>query len=452
MKSETLAYVGYNTTIAVTSPLWMVYLVVHGARRGRGLSALREQLGFLGHQVSEGTAPRIWIHAASAGETVASMPIVNGIAETLPDAEIVFSYTTPAGRQIARSKMGVCKHLFYFPLDLPGAVRRSLAAVRPKVYASVEAEIWPNLLHHAHAMGVRTAVLNGVVTDRTLRRARALMAGWVFRWALGSVDRFCMQTDKDAAKIISLGARESHVTVMGNTKFDEPFPELTEDDRRSLLAEFRFPETSEVIVAGSTNPGEEEPVLDAFIEAAKVRNSLKLIIAPRHIERAKEIVSLTRSRGLRVGLRTRPSELVGTEDVVVLNTLGDLARVYGISAVAFVGGTLIPKGGHNLLQPVAQGKPVLFGPYTFKTADVADMVVDASVGFRVRGADDLGARIVELLSAKSRLVEIAEAANRLIAANKGAAARCVEAIAGLYGDRPEATGLDDLGTYATRTK
>ena len=449
MKSNTLAYVGYNTTIAVTSPLWMVYLVMHGTRRGRGLSALREQLGFLGREVSEGVAPRIWVHAASAGETVASTPIVNGIAETLPDAEIVFSSTTTSGRQIARSKLAVCKHLVYFPLDLPLAVKRSLSAVRPRVYASVEAEIWPNFLHCAHAMGVRTAVLNGVVTDKTLRRAR--MAGWVYRWALGSVDRFCMQSEKDAAKIISLGARESRVTVVGNTKFDEPFPELTEGEKQSLLAEFRFPETSEVIVAGSTNPGEEEPVLEAFIEAAKARNSLKLIIAPRHIERAEEIVGLVSSHGLRVGLRTRSNKLTGIEDVVVLDTLGELAKIYGIGAVAFVGGTLIPKGGHNLLQPIAQGKPVLFGPYTFKTADVADMVIDAGVGFGVRGADDLGARIVEMLSAKSRLVEIAEAANRLIAANRGAAARCVEVIADLYGDRPEATGPVDLGTYAIRT-
>jgi len=438
------AHIGYNAALAATSPLWAAYVLSHGSRRGRGLTALREQLGRLAPDLLRESQDRIWVHGVSAGETIAGMPIVNGLAEALPDAELVFSSTTIAGQQVARSKLSAPKHFVHFPLDLPFAVKRSLAIIRPRVFASVEAEIWPNFLHYAHNDGVRTAVVNGTVTDRTLRRARPV--GWVYRWALSCVDRFCMQTDRDAERIVSLGAPPERVSVFGNTKFDEPFPILGEADKRALRAELGLGDGCEVFLAGSANPGEDEPVIDAFVQARQSRRALTLIIAPRQLDRAEAIAAMARLRGLRAGLRT--GGLDGGEDVIILNTMGELAKVYAIASVAFVGGTLIPKGGHNLLQPIAQGKPVLFGPYTFKTSDVARMVLDAGVGFRVSDSEELGFRIADLLASQTRLAEIAEAARALIAANKGAAARCVEAIVELYGRSAAGCSRVEAGTHA----
>lgn len=430
MKSHTVARLGYNTTLALTAPLWAAYVIWHGRRRGRGLQALREQLGYLPPELFDGASRRIWLHAVSAGETVASVPIVEHVAEALPEAEIVFSATTAAGQTVARSKLAVPKHFLYFPLDMPCAVRRSLSAVRPIVFASVEAEIWPNFLACAKESGVRTALLNGVVSDATLRRASRV--GRVYGWALSCIDRFCMQTDRDAERIISLGAQSDRVEVVGNTKFDEPFPELTESEIVGLREEFRLPDGVKVLVAGSVNAGEEKPIIEAFLLARQSHPNLRLIIAPRQLDRAAPIVGLARSFGLRVGLRTHAADLDGSEEVVVLDTMGELAKVYAVAAVAFVGGTLIPKGGHNLLQPAAQGKPVFFGPHTFKTADVARMLLEAGVGFEVNNVAELTCQIVEILNSPTRLLEIDEAARELIAKNRGTARRCASALVDLF--------------------
>ena len=430
MEPHAFTRIVYNAAVVAAMPVWAPYAALHGTRRTRGLDILRQEFGFISSKGFEETADGIWIHAVSAGETVAGVPIVNKVAESLPEASIVFSTTTSAGWQLTRSKMSAPKRFVCFPLDLSFSVKRALAAVRPRVFASVEAEIWPNFLHYAHAAGVRTAVVNGVVTDRTFPRAQRV--AFVYRWALSCVDRFCMQTDRDAERIIKLGAPESQVSVTGNTKFDEPFPILADDEKRSLIAEFGFPDSCEILVAGSTNPGEDEPVLDAFVRARESRPSLKLVIAPRQLDHAEMVANLARARGLRVGLRTRRNETSGSEDAVVLDTMGELAKVYAVASVSFVGGTLIPKGGHNLLQPVAQGKPVIFGPHTFKTADVAQMVLDAGVGFRVANERELAGKIVDLLSSPSRLEDISGNAERLIESNRGAADRCARAIVDLY--------------------
>ncbi len=432
MKPYSLIKNAYNALIYGTIPIWFPYAVFHTAKRSCGFHRLKQEFGFLPKEMAESSKPRVWFHAVSAGETVASMPIVSRFSQAAPECEIIFSSTTDSGREVAEAKLPEVNHLVYFPFDLPPFVNRSLLTIHPKVFASIEAEIWPNFLCRAQSLGIKTAVLNGVFTDKTYKRAKK--ARHFYQWAFACIDRFCMQTQRDAERVVSLGADESKVCVVGNTKFDEPFPVLESSEKADLMAEFRFPLDSHVFVAGSTNPGEEETIVSAFIQARKALPRLRMIIAPRHLDRADYIANLVRSRGLRVGFRTKQAELSGAEDAVILDTMGELARIYAIASVSFVGGTLVPKGGHNLLQPVAQGVPVLFGTHVFKTRDVAQMILDAKVGFHAVNAEEIANYIVEFSSTPLRLLEISASATRLIESNKGAGDRCAKAVLELYGE------------------
>jgi len=271
--------------------------------------------------------------------------------------------------------------------------------------------------------------VNGCVSDRTYRWGRKL--SWVYRWALSGVDRLCMQSDEDACRIVELGARPERVEVVGNCKFDQLPSGLSDQERQDLRGLFRLRNGVPTLVAGSTNPGEEEQLLDAFRDLRRAHEDLRLIIAPRQLSRTAAIQAMVIDRGFSCGLRSEADSLTGAEDVVILDTMGELAAAYGVATAAFVGGSLIPKGGHNILQPIAHGRPVFFGPYTHKTRDIVRIATDAGVGFQVADSAELGRAVDSLLRDEDRLRDIRDKAFDLIERNRGAARRCAEAIANL---------------------
>ncbi len=344
----------------------------------------------------------------------------------MPDAELIVSTTTTTGQAVARKSIPEADHAIFFPLDLPFSVARSLRVVRPDVFVSVESEIWPNFFAAAKRMGVRVLVVNGIVSDRTVLRGHSLRG--VYRWTLGNVCRALMQTGLDQKRLIELGADSARVEVVGNCKFDQENGPLAPEQATDMRRIYGVADGQNVFVAGSTNPGEDEPAFDALIEARKTHPRLKMIIAPRQIERADEIGEMAASRGLSFGRRSE-GELKGSEDVVILDTFGELGSVYGIGDVAFVGGSLIPKGGHNILQPISQGKPVFFGPHTFKSRDLVRQASAYQVGFEIADGKALGDGIARLLSDHDQLKVISERAAEMMAANRGASNRCAQAIA-----------------------
>jgi 3-deoxy-D-manno-octulosonic-acid transferase len=240
-----------------------------------------------------------------------------------------------------------------------------------------------------------------------------------------------MQSKQDAERIKALGATDDKVTVKGNCKFDEPIPIPTEEEKLEIRQKFAFPINVPVFVAGSTNPGEDKPVIDAFVLARKRHSDLRLILAPRQIERAVEIASMATAAGLIVGRRSQADSLTGKEDVVLLDTFGELATVYSISEAAFVGGTLIKKGGHNILQPIAHGKPVYVGPYTFKCRDLVRAAMGAGVAFEVADGQELGEEIARALDDPKWLSDIEQKAQVLMSENRGASSRCAQVIVDL---------------------
>jgi 3-deoxy-D-manno-octulosonic-acid transferase len=425
-----MAFVIYNLTILVLSPAIACFLLWRIFVSKKSRHSWRDQLGFVCMPQAIMTKDKIWIHAVSVGESVAGASVVSELKKILPDVAVVVSTTTETGQEMARKSIRYADFFFYYPFDFLPTVGLAVERVRPSVFASIDTEIWPNLRFVLRRRGVPNAIINGTVSDKTLRGAR--WASWLYRWTLSNIDLFCMQSKEDAERIIRLGADPRKVIITGNCKVDEVDRPLSEEAKSKLRTSLKIPENARVFVAGSTNPGEEEPVLKAFLIARNSSPDMRLIIAPRQIERAREICDAASNLGLSCGLRSHPETLTGKEDVIILDTFGELARVYGIADVTFVGGSLIRKGGHSILQPIAQGKPVLFGPYTFKQRDIVSQAKKAGVGFEVSDAETMAAEVVRLVCDQQLLKQVSEHCAELVAANAGAAKRTADALAELY--------------------
>lgn len=430
-----IMFIIYNLVLLILSPFIALFILHRVFISGKSRKSWRQQLGGVNIPAEIRDKKRIWIHAVSVGESVATAGVVSEIKKALPNAGVLISTTTEKGQEMAHKSVKDADGFLYYPFDLAPYVLRSLTRVKPVVFASTDTEIWPNFLHLAHRRGVRTAMINGTVSDKTLAGAKKVP--WIYRWALSNVDRFCMQSQADAERIIAMGADSSKVVVTGNCKADEAGEPLGEAEKDEIRSRFKLSKGENVFIAGSTNPGEDEPVLDAFLAARKLHPHLRLIIAPRQIERRDEIDALARERGFTCGWRSDPATITGIEDVMLLDTFGELAKVYAIAEASFVGGSLIPRGCHSILQPIAQGKPVFFGPYTFKAKDLVAQAKAAGVGFEVKDGVDLGKQLTDMLADNTRLEDIRLRCEKMMKANRGAAKRTAEQLIALYRETVE---------------
>jgi 3-deoxy-D-manno-octulosonic-acid transferase len=371
----------------------------------------------------------------SVGEYVASQPLQEELRRMIPEVALLVTTVTQTGNALARKSAKEQDVVAYLPLDFPIFVNRALDRVRPDIIAIMEAEMWPNFLAAAKRRNIPTILVNGRVSDRGFKRGKRWR--WLMSWVLSNIDCFCMQTPIDAERIVDLGAEPEKVCVCGNTKFDQEGAQLPHKAVETLRADLGLPKEAPVFVAGSTNPGEDEQILEAFRILRKTVPNLRLIIAPRQVERSVEVQRLAEQLGFACVRRSLRDSCTAEYDILILDTFGELAAVYSVGEIAFVGGTLIPKGGHNLFQPILQGKPVFFGPYTFKTRDVAQMVINAGVGFEIKDAGELAQKAAELLQNASRRAEIDMICRKLVSENRGASERCAKKIAELLGVRAE---------------
>lgn len=427
-------YTAYNALVLLTTPLWSGYLMQRYIS-GKARDGWTERWGSLGANFSRTleSRPRIWFHAVSAGEVVAAAPIVRCVRELRPDAEIIFSVITPAGKEMALQQVGQnVDGIFYFPFDLPWVSRRVVELLRPSVYVSLESELWPNVLHELKRHNIPTIMVNGRITERSFARARK-SAGF-FGWMLSHVDRLLVQSDADAVRIEALGgARLSgRIEVVGNSKFDQAIEAVTPEGVARLRETLRLPAEAPVLVAGSTRSTEEEQiVLDAYHRMRMEIPDLCLIVAPRQIDRAAELKAAIKQSGLDPICRTELAESAGEVRAVVLDTMGELVGIYAVASIAFVGNSFEPVvkgGGQNLLQPLAHGKPVLFGPRTATIRSEVSLVTEAGVGFRVTSAEEMAAVGLQLIQDGPRLAELRSRALALIASQRGASRRYAEAV------------------------
>jgi 3-deoxy-D-manno-octulosonic-acid transferase len=318
--------------------------------------------------------------------------------------------------------------LFYAPFDVPLAVRRVVSTVRPDVLVVVETEIWPNLLHYVAASGARLALVNARISDRSFEPYRKLRR--VMGPALQRFDRILARTATDAERLQAIGAPAERLEVAGNVKFDQAGGCMEAGERLALRSDLGLPAGSPVFVVGSTREAaEEDIVLAAYLKAREQVPELALIYAPRHIERASELAQKMALAGLHPVRRTQAGTSALPLRQLILDTYGELGRVYAVADVAFLGNSLTPPGGgQNLVQPLAQGVPVLFGPYVQNFRDVAELARAEAVGFRVEDAGSLASQVVRLVQDATTRAKIGERAVRLVESNRGVAARCAEAI------------------------
>jgi 3-deoxy-D-manno-octulosonic-acid transferase len=371
-------------------------------------------------------AAPIWLHAVSVGEAMAAAPLARELRARHSQIPLLASTTTETGRGVAEQRLPAQRFAF-FPLDFGWAVRPALERLRPRLVLLTETELWPNFLAGCAARGIPVAVINGRISPRSFPRYR-LVRPWLRR-ILADVRLFCMQTRQDAERVMALGAPADRVHVTGNLKYDLPAGHVDPDEVRAGLA---LAADRRLFVAGSTHRGEEEAVLEAYRHAALRRPEVCLLLAPRHPERLEEVERLVGRSGFGVVRRSAlPGRRPGPRDVILLDTVGELARLYAAACLVFVGGSLIPHGGQNILEPAAHGRPVLHGPSMGNFAEIRALFQAADAAIQVADAADLRAAVEALLDDPERAARMGQAARAIVDANRGATARTADLLDGL---------------------
>jgi 3-deoxy-D-manno-octulosonic-acid transferase len=410
---------------------------------GKYLSNLRERLGLLPDSLKSDARSTIWLHAVSVGETLTAHSLVKALRARFPDHRLIISTTTATGQAVARSKITEADGFCYFPFDWKFSVRRVLNTLNPQILILMESELWLNCLSECNKRKIPVVVANGRISDRSYARSQKL--GLFVRRLYNLVTRFEMQSRVDAVRAVKLGAPADRVSVSGNIKYDigkaGESPQAAEI-AHSLDKIFALNSTP-LIVAGSTSDGEEEIILSAFeqLRNATGLEKTRLLIAPRHPERFDEVAQLLDSSRLIYARRSTRGlpDVTRSIDAILLDSIGELAALYQFASVVFVGGSLVKKGGHNILEPALFAKPIIVGPYMENFREIAREFLRRDALIQLQKADDqalvdeLKAAMTDLLNDRERAQELGENARRAVEENRGATARTIEAVAGLIG-------------------
>jgi len=419
----------YTLLLTLVTPLILLRLLVRARKQPAYLRNVGERFGFYR---STPTRPLIWLHAVSVGETRATEPLVKALAAAHPECQILLTHMTPTGRETGEQLFGDRVMRCYLPYDLPACVGAFLRHFRPRIGILMETELWPNLIRASRSTGIPLYLVNARLSERSARRyARALS---LTREVLASLTAVGAQTEADAERLRALGARS--VVVTGNLKFDRgPQPrdqELGTHLREQFLgkgadvAPDTVPEKRAVFLAASTREGEEELVLDTL---SKLPPPVLIVIVPRHPQRFDGVARLLQARGVQFQRRSEAQPVRPATRVVLGDSMGELFAYYLACDVAFVGGSLLPLGGQNLLEPCAAGVPVVIGPHTFNFVEATRLAVDAGAAIRVADANELGTVLVALLADSARRKAMGSAGRALMLQHQGATARTLELFA-----------------------
>jgi 3-deoxy-D-manno-octulosonic-acid transferase len=397
-------------------PYWLFQMVRHGKYR----NGFAERLGQMPSQLRmpEKQEPVIWVHAVSVGEVLAVAGLVEELRRRFPQHRIFVSTTTDTGQALARKRFGEA-NVFYFPMDFAFAIRPYLRALRPQMVMIAETEFWPNFMRLAHASGARIAVVNARISDRSwpsYRRFRGLL-----RRLLANVDLFLAQTSEDAARLRDIGAAPERVRVAGNLKFDIPSPAppaIVDSLRESMAASGAGP----VLVCGSTVEGEETLLLKAFENLLVQHPGAVMILAPRHPERFPAVAALLEQMSIRFCRRSEWDGEALAGAVFLVDTIGELAALYALADIAFVGGSLVPRGGHNIIEPAQHGVATVVGNHTENFRDIVSLFQSRDA-VRVVGPAELPLVLLELLANDAERIALGKRAAETMRSQIGATAR-----------------------------
>jgi len=367
--------------------------------------------------------PRIWVHAVSVGEVTAAAPIIRELYSLLPEACIVLSTSTETGQQMAQ-KLATGASLIYYPLDIPCVVKKFLDCVRPDIFVPVETEVWPNFVRLCRKRGTRVVMVNGRISPRSFARYKSTAFFW--KDVFGGLDQAGMISKADAERIGTLGVENSRIKIMGNSKYDGFATAVSPELRQETAGRLGMGAGAEVLVAGSTHEGEDSVIIDVYRKLLEKRPDFRLVIVPRHVERTAAVAELIGRAGFSDVIRMsriNAGEKRDGERIVLVDVIGELFKLYSLATVVFCGGSLVKKGGQNILEAAAWGKVVFHGPYMDDFRDEVKLLHEAGAAITVSGGEELYAGIDKFLDNPPLLHEKGGAGQRAVAAARGAAAR-----------------------------
>jgi 3-deoxy-D-manno-octulosonic-acid transferase len=424
----------YNALLLLAAlpavPYYGLRMLLTGKYRG----SLGAKFGHVAPEIAarlrSGGSPRIWLHAVSVGEVTAAAPIAAALRARFPGACLVLSTSTETGQAMARQLVSTADAHIYYPLDIPWVVRKVAALVNPDVFVPVETELWPNFIRICRGRGARIVMVNGRLSPRSFRRYRSTRFFW--KGVLADLDTAGMISRTDADRLAALGMPAGQIQVLGNAKYDGLASRVSPELQEEIVTRLGIVPGEAVLVAGSTHEGEEAAVLDVYRRLREERPDFLLILIPRHVERAAAVADLVRRSGYTDCIRM--SEInTGRrrqgERVILVDVIGELFKVYSLATVVFCGGSLVPKGGQNLLEAAAWGKVVLYGQSMEDFRDERALVEESGAGISVASGEELFAAIRSLIAQPEALRQRGEAGRRAVAASRGAAQRYAALIA-----------------------
>ena len=414
----------YSLALYCSLPIILLILFVKGLRNNDYWRRIPERFGFT---LLPGTdnRPTISIHAVSVGEVNATKPIVSHLLDHYPDHSIIITTMTPAGTETVHQNYGNKVRHCYLPYDFPGAIKRFLAQVRPQLQIVMETEIWPNWFYRLRQYGIPILLINARMSGISIKGYLKFKP--LIQSTLLVVDRIAAQTHADAERFIHLGVHKDKIEVTGNLKFSVPLPRNIPSQGQALRK--RLSAHRPVWIAASTHAGEEEIILDAYQQIQRAIRRCLLIIAPRHIERTEQIVHLCKKHNYSYVKKTDSSAYSNDTQVYILNTLGELIKYYAAADVAFVGGSLVNVGGHNVLEPVSIGVPTITGPYTHNFVEINEQLQVVGVVSRVSNTGELAAKVIGFLTDTKLIYKVGRQGKHYIRQNQGNADKVLSIIA-----------------------
>lgn len=404
----------YSSLFYLLLPLVVLRLIWRGLKAPDYLEHWPQRFGF-GPRLS-GAEDVIWIHAVSAGESIAAVPLIRRLQMQFPDKQILVSNMTPTGAERIRTLLGKSVIQCYAPYDLPGMVKRFLNRVRPSLFLIIDTELWPNMIHYSAAMGIKSMLVNGRLSAKSARGYARI--GLLVKPMLNEMALVSTQTQQQGDRFIELGLPEQKLSVTGSIKFDLVMPaDLA--GRREFLHQ-KLGQDRLVIVAASTHPGEDEVILEVFQQLNKELGNALLVIIPRHPERFYSVASLYSASGLCTVRHSDEVSCNAATDVLIVDSMGELIYFYAVADVAFVGGSLVPVGGHNMMEAAAFAVPIIMGPHLQNVDDIARLFVEAGAMEVVQDSNGLLLALQGICTDDLRRKSMAAAAAAVMLQNKGA--------------------------------
>lgn len=411
----------YNLAAILVVIIIIPVFAIRSIREKGFVERIKQSLGFFPEGALDPVAKKncIWVHAASVGEIVATSPLIKEFRKEFPKSPILVSVVTTSGYEMANRIIKDADSIIYFPLDLPFVAASVLRRIHPRIFLNVETELWPNFFMTARQMHIPVMMVNGRISEKSVRRYKYMFS--ILTDMIGTVKFFAMQSPIDADYIKQLGAPENLVTVTGNTKFDQTYTDVTPEEREKILTDMGLKDAEGILLAGSTHRSEEEYVLQAFKAIRETHKNAKLVIAPRELLRTREVIGICKRAGFKVGTRTelqkRPPE---GEDIIILDTIGELGQVYSIGDVIYVGGSLVTHGGHNILEPAAHGKAIIVGHHMENFKDTHALFKNRNACITVNNAEELAEQAKKLFDDPAHRKQLEEETLKIVLENRGA--------------------------------